>query len=190
MYEIFGVPENATFQEITEAYRRLRAQYAEERFAEGEKGNEASRRLMELEQAYEEGSRRFQAEENARKFGSDFGETDAHIKAGRLSEAQSCLDDMTVRAGEWHYYQSMVFYKRGWYVECRKQLTLALTHEPANPKYIVASEKLDQFLGNVHLYEDPRNRRTPPPQNNQATDSCAGLCCETCLCLQCLYCCN
>lgn len=44
-YKILGVDEYATDREISEAYFALRKKYLEERFAEGEKGNEAAKML-------------------------------------------------------------------------------------------------------------------------------------------------
>ena len=48
LYELFGVTENVTDEELAAAYERLRAQYREERWLDGEAGNEAARKLTEL----------------------------------------------------------------------------------------------------------------------------------------------
>ena len=45
-YRILGVKENATDEEIEKAYRELKAKLREERFMEGEVGNEAAKKLM------------------------------------------------------------------------------------------------------------------------------------------------
>ena len=53
-YKILGVDEYATDREISEAYFALRKKYLEERFAEGEKGNEAAKMLTKIDGAYDE----------------------------------------------------------------------------------------------------------------------------------------
>lgn len=53
-YKILGVSENATNEEIEKAYRELKARLREERFMEGEVGNEAAKKLTQVETAYAE----------------------------------------------------------------------------------------------------------------------------------------
>jgi len=50
--EILGLGENATVDEIKTAYENLRERYLEERFKDGEVGNNAARMLTRIETAY------------------------------------------------------------------------------------------------------------------------------------------
>ena len=50
-YELLGLDENATEEEINERYRELKAKYNEDRWLEGEAGNEAARMLGKLDAA-------------------------------------------------------------------------------------------------------------------------------------------
>ena len=193
-FEILGVGENASRAEIEEAYKTLKAKYSEDRFKEGEEGNDASRRLMDLEEAYSEISSIFIPKENI--FVSDgagaeydaYAAIDAMIKQGRLEEAQNALDNMSQRRGEWHYLQSIVFYKRGWYGECRDQLKIALSMEPLNPKFRTAAEKLELFLGNVRVENNmgPGNpniySQGYDPRNNSACNNPGNCCYPLCCC--------
>ena len=52
--ELLGLSENATEEEIKDAYTKLRAKYLEDRFKDGEEGNEAARMLTKLDTAYAE----------------------------------------------------------------------------------------------------------------------------------------
>ena len=54
LYEIFGLTADCTDEELNAKYAELRAKYSEDRFLEGEKGNEAASKLTELESAYRE----------------------------------------------------------------------------------------------------------------------------------------
>ncbi len=195
-YSIFGLLEGASEIEVDQAYFRLKAQYSEDRFKEGEEGNAASRRLMALEDAYTEYKDDLRA--NMKKetaaaaefsYGgtADYAHIDALIKEGRLEEAQKLLDDMQSRTGEWHYLQAIVFYKRSWYGESRKQLQLALALEPENPKFRAAAEKMELFLGNIRVEDNMNPQKNSgiysegydPNQNSACNNApcCYPICC-------------
>ena len=53
-YEILGISEGASQEEIDNAYKALKEKYSRERFLEGEVGNKAARELTKLETAYQE----------------------------------------------------------------------------------------------------------------------------------------
>ena len=53
-YRILGISENASDEELEQAYKTLKAKYREERFLEGEAGNAAAKKLTQVETAYAE----------------------------------------------------------------------------------------------------------------------------------------
>ena len=167
-YELLGVSEDASDEEIAARYRELKKKYSEERFLEGEAGNEAARMLNRLDTAYnaivtERGERH--TTEDA---GAAYAQVDAHIRAGRLNDAQSVLDAFNERPAEWHYLQSAVFYKKNWINESKKQLEIAMQMDPSNEKYKSAYTKLkDKIEGDARRAEDP-NAAPGAGQNAQA----------------------
>ena len=48
-YQFLGLAETATDEEITARYQELRAKYNEDKWLEGEAGNEAAKLLTKLE---------------------------------------------------------------------------------------------------------------------------------------------
>ena len=50
--ELFGLGEGATKEDLKTAYDALRAKYLEERFMDGEVGNNAAKMLTQIEVAY------------------------------------------------------------------------------------------------------------------------------------------
>ena len=109
-YKILGLSENATDEEIDAAYNKLKDKYSRERFYEGEIGNDAARNLTKLETAYQEikESRRNTATPNGGEPES-LAEAEKLLKAGKISEAQTALDNISERGAEWHYLQSVLF---------------------------------------------------------------------------------
>lgn len=145
-YKILGLNESATDAEIKEKYNKLKERYSRERFYEGEIGNEAARNLTKLETAYAEIMNDRGNKANAEGVTPNFSDVEQLIKDGNISEAQNRLDNITDRNAEWHYLQSVIFYKKNWINESKKQLEIALNMEPHNQKYSDAYTKLKQKI--------------------------------------------
>ena len=143
LYELFGVTENVTDEELKVAYEALREKYREERWLDGEAGNEAARKLTELENAYKELTVERKRQSKNTEGPAAFDEIAQLIKEGDLNAAQSVLDDFNERNAEWHYFQAVVFYKKGWMNDSKKQLEIAIQMDPDNNKYREALGKMN-----------------------------------------------
>lgn len=142
-YKILGVKSDASDEEIEAAYRNLKNKYSEDRFLEGEKGNEAAKKLTELDNAYAEiKSQRNVSYGDNHSGGLD--EIERLLKDGKIEEAQAKLDAYSERSAEWHYLQAVVFYKKNWTNESKKQLEIAVNMDPYNSKYSETLSKLRQ----------------------------------------------
>lgn len=145
--EILGLSEGATLDDVKSAYETLRAKYLEERFMDGEVGNNAAKMLTKIQTAYEELTREMS---EAASLGSDSGDAinkvEELLKAGDISEAQRVLDNFNERGAHWHYLQSVVFYRKSWMNESKKQLEIAIQLDPENAKYKEAYRKLNDKL--------------------------------------------
>lgn len=167
--EILGLGEGATSAEIKAAYETLRAKYLEDRFKDGEVGNNAAKMLTKIETAYAE----LQSEmnETSSSDGGDlFEKVEAYLKDGNFTEAQRVLDSFNERGGRWHYLQSVVFYRKNWINESKKQLEIAIQLEPDNAKYKEAYRKLNEKI-NYDANADPGEQTSR--QNAQGGQSSA-----------------
>lgn len=168
LYEIFGLSVGATDSEIDEAYNKLRAKYRSEMFLEGERGDDAAKKLTELENAYRDvlESRTYKTnEETYSEVGAKFKKVEELVKSGRINEAQDILDDITERTADWHYYQAMVFYKKDWFTDAKKQLELALEKDKDNEKYKKTLQKLEKVMSGGARVEkvDKNNKKNENP---------------------------
>ena len=143
-YELLGVSETATDEEITNRYNELKEKYREERWQDGEAGNEAARMLTKLDVAYNEIVASRKEQEKNTNGQTSFEEIAALLKENKLSEAQTLLDDFNERPAEWHYLQAAIFYKKNWTNESKKQLEIAMQMDPENQKYRVAYGKMNE----------------------------------------------
>lgn len=203
LYEIFGLSENATDEELQARYEELKAKYKEERWLDGEAGNEAAKKLTQLEAAYVElqAARKDSAKNTQGK--SSFEEITELLKADKISEAQYMLDSFNERNAEWHYLQSVVFYKKNWSNDSKKQLEIAMQMDPDNMKYKEAYGKLNAKINyneqeaKKQKTENPYSSGQPNPSSMDGMDddrmmggnACSECisCCYTYLCVDCLF---
>ena len=193
-YKVLGLNENATREEIESAYNKLKEKYSRERFYEGEIGNEAAKNLTRLETAYSEiiANSNERIDENGTAH-HDFSDIEEMIKRGAVADAQGRLDDMSDRNAEWHYLQSVIFYKKNWINESKKQLEIALNMEPHNEKYADAYTKLKQKINyNENQFKsgnasgaDNTDRQMGGSAANDCLSFCATWCCMNMMCNMC-----
>lgn len=189
-YKILGLDQYATDTEIDEAYNRLKEKYQRERFYEGEIGNDAAKKLTKLENAYREIKAERYTAEHTDASGA-FVHIEELIKSGRISDAQNKLDEFTDRNAEWHYLQAVIFYKKNWHNESKKQLEIALSMDADNPKYSEAYSKLKQKMAYTERYFDERQEnvnqqnRQMGGSSNDCMTFCLTWCCMDMLCSMC-----
>lgn len=196
-YDILGLNASCEESELKARYEELKAKYSEDRFLPGELGNEGARKLTELESAWAQVSADLSKRNAQQNFGSDLGEIDDLIKKGMFDQAQGLLDTVSARTAEWYYLQSIIYYKREWLSDSRKQLAIAVNMEPRNEKYKTALEKLDMVMGSPNadphtLGAEPPPQGNVPPQGqpgqgqmcggNMMSNCCLAYCCTDCCC--------
>ena len=206
-FVILGISKGASQSEILEAYKTKRAYYQQHVFDEGEAGSDAARMLEVLDQAYQDAmSYTHEAAKISDGDGSDAAQFDAvkaAISAKDFSKAQSLLDDMYYRGGEWHYYQAIIFYEKNWLNDSKKQLELALDLDPENEKYKRSLENMKKKIDGGNAFtkgaaqgSDGQNANgqqnyyaTQRSYQQQAEPSAMDGCCTACQCAICADCC-
>lgn len=205
-----GIQKGASQSEILDAYKKKREYYQAHVFDEGDAGAEAARMLEVLDNAYQDAMT--YTHENA-TVGADaegqFDTVQSAISSKDFAKAQSLLDDMYYRGGEWHYYQAIIFYEKNWLNESKKQLELAVDLDPENEKYKKALENMKKkidgsnaFAGQKKEDGQTQNFQANQSQNynqgyatqrtyqqNDAQGAYADGCCQACQCAICADCC-
>ena len=195
--ELLGLEEGATLEEIKAAYEALREKYLEDRFKDGEVGNNAAIMLTKIEVAYSE------LEAELKEAGSDeggdlFEKVEQYLKDGNYTEAQRVLDTFNERGAKWHYLQSVVYYRKNWINESKKQLEIAIQLEPDNQKYKEAYRKLNEKInadaqpgGGQSAQQGAYQGQTmdsSAPESQMGGNFCANCieCCYINMCINCL----
>lgn len=195
--ELLGLSDEATEADVKAAYETLRAKYLEERFMDGETGNNAAKMLTKIETAYSELIDELR-ESVSSAGGTSYSRVEELIKSGDLQEAQRVLDAFNERGGQWHYLQSVIYYRKNWINESKKQLEIAIQLEPDNDKYKETYRKLNEKInydaqngaagtGGENVYQG-QTMNSPQSDNQMGGSFCANCieCCYLNMCLNCL----
>lgn len=194
--DILGLSEGATLDDVKSAYETLREKYLEERFMDGEVGNNAAKMLTKIETAYSELVAEFIEKTSETNGGDAYSRVEELIKNGNISEAQRELDGFNERGGQWHYLQSVVFYRKNWINESKKQLEIAIHLEPENTRYKEAYRKLNEKLNydanagtggaSANGAYDNQSAYRGQTMNGVSDDQMGGSFCANCI--ECCYC--
>ena len=195
-YDLLGVTEEMSDEQIAERYEQLKKKYSEDRFLEGEAGNEAAKMLNKIDVAYNEIMTERRENRSAGNSNSSYTQVDQLIRDGKFAEAQAALDEFNERPAEWHYLQSVVFYRKNWMNESKKQLEIALQMDPKNEKYKTAYQKLKEKIeydkrkaekpenvpGSQNAGYNGQNNNAQPDYDQPQMGGGSGLCeqCATC----------
>ena len=192
--ELLGLSEGATAEEIKSAYETLRAKLLEDRFLDGEAGNRAAKMLTKIDVAYQELLNELNEDATASDGGASFSRVEELLKAGDLAEAQRVLDSFNERTGYWHYLQSVIFYRKNWINESKKQLEIAIQLEPNSDKFKEAYRKLNDKI-NYNTNQQKQNYESQYQGQTMSSDprqdQMGGDFCDSCIrCIACNACLN
>lgn len=185
-YEVLGISENASEEDLKNAYRYLARKFEEDKNAGPPLSDIASKKLEELNQAYDE-IIRLRADKSSYSYGnkSSYGGYTSNtpyanvytlLDEQKYYEAERLLDSIPEysRDAEWYYLRGRTYYYMGWYDSAEKAYKEAYERDRKNPKYKEAYENLSS------------SRDVPYKQSSSsscdACDICSTLICADCCC--------
>ncbi|MBO4277770.1 MAG: J domain-containing protein [Clostridia bacterium] len=202
-YDILGVPETASDEEIKKAYRKLAKKYHPDNYTDNPLSELADQKMKEINEAYDAiqkmrasgtsysgtaggaaygaygayGSRAGQSYDES----TPFGRVRNLISAGRVDEAQVILERMDVsqRNAEWHFLMSLVYYRKGWLQNARDEINAACASDPYNREYRAFQQQMNSGAPGSPYAGMNTNRSGPC-----GDPSCCG-CCGDLICLDC-----
>ncbi len=193
-YQVLGVSNTATDEEIKKAYRNLARKYHPDNYHDNPLADLAQERMKEINEAYE-------AIQNQRKgrtngaaggygntgaynpYGSSYGSYTgdaryqrirAAITQGELNLAEELLNAISDHDAEWNFLKGAVCYRRGWLDEAKQNYQIAVNMEPNNMEYRQAFSMMQQ---GGYAY-----RPAGYGGGMDAMDCCTTMMCLNCLC--------
>lgn len=183
-FEILGVPENASREEIRNAYRELVKKYHPDQYRDNPLSDLAQEKMKEINEAYDYimNHRQDSDDRPSNHYGyqtnSDqgFQKVRSFIQTGNLDAASTLLQSLDRNQAEWYFLSGIIALNKGWYQQAFINLQTALRMDPNNPEYAAA-------WNNMHRTNDHYQAAA---RHHGAGGS--GLC-ELCTCLYCTDCC-
>lgn len=178
-YEVLGVSEDATEEEIKTAYRLLVKKYHPDRYEHGSREQaEAAEKLKEINAAYDMVTKIRQGSYTWHGT-PEFGAVRSAIQRGQIGEAERMLNQITDRSAEWHFLMGICLLRRGWYDGAAQNFNQAYRMEPSNKEYEQAMRAMTQSAG---MYADFGDEGAGADAQFMSP-----LCrvCATCACLSC-----
>ncbi len=181
-YEVLGVSENATDEEIKKAYKELVKKYHPDKYHNNPLADLAEEKLREVNEAYD----MLMKGRNNTSSGSyggggsrpDYMQIRRYLDAGNLAAAETMLGGTNDRSAEWFFLSGMLSYKKGWYDDAVNKIRTAADMEPGNVEY---SRAYGQMMSMGGRYQSQAYGRGYGNNND--------MCCQALQCYICADCC-
>lgn len=198
-YQVLGVSESATDEEIKKAYRDLARKYHPDNYHDNPLADLAQERMKEINAAYEQITKERSGGNRPGGSGSYGGyggyqqqyygggqssvlqQVRIAIQTGNISRAEALLANYGDHNGEWNFLKGAVCYRRGWMDEAKRYYETACQMEPDNLEYQQALRYMER--GTRSAYR--------PEGGEFGTELCGGndlcwrMCCAYMMCCNC-----
>ncbi|MDP4144442.1 MAG: DnaJ domain-containing protein [Bacillota bacterium] len=188
-YEVLGVREGASKEEIKKAYRELAKKYHPDQYGNNPLRDLAEERMRDINEAYDY-LMKSDASANYNSYGSQYDNSSNNsnnssiynsiridLNNGNISAAEQKLNSITTRDAEWHYLMGVVALRKGWYDNAYNYLNTACNLNPNNLEYRRTLESLNRSNTSYRQpYSTSRN------DSSQCCDLCISLWCADTLC--------
>jgi len=165
-YEVLGVSETASDEEIRRAYRELVKKYHPDQFTDNPLKELANEKLKQVNEAYDiitkqRSGRASGSSASGSSSGGSYGNSYEQfqrvrqlLNAGNLNMAQSVLNSIPDRTAEWYYLSGIIALRRGAYDTARENIERATNMDPSNSEYRNAYTTL---TNSYRTYGRPQN---------------------------------
>lgn len=146
-YEVLGIREGASEDEIKKAYRELVKKYHPDQYQDNPLSKLAEEKLREVNEAYDylmkNASSGQESSYGRSRSGSWSGQGNSgfynqvksHINSGNIKLAEDMLNSSRNRDAAWFYLKGLIFMRRGWYDEAYTHIQRAVSMDPSNYEY-------------------------------------------------------
>ncbi|MDO4868682.1 MAG: DnaJ domain-containing protein [Bacillota bacterium] len=186
-YEVLGIKEGASEEEIRAAYRELVRKYHPDKYQDNPLADLAEEKLQEVNEAYDMlmknhagQSQSYSGNGSYNAGGSDYMQARRYIDAGNLAAAENILNRTGDRSAEWFFLKGVIASRKGWYDEAVSNLQTAVNMQPNNVEY---NQHLRAIVNQGGMFQ---NQAAGHGYNSQMNDD---FCCKALQCYICADCC-
>ncbi len=164
-YDVLGVKEEDSDEEINKAYKKLARKY----HPDVNPSSDASEKMVEINCAYDEikkmreqGIKYSSYSDNSNFSGYNssyssndyFSQVEQLIRMNRFFEAYIILQSIQTRNAQWYYYSAIIVSQMGSINTAKQYINEAIRLDPNNSEYI----KFQEMLNSYRKVEEPYHR--------------------------------
>lgn len=190
-YEVLGVSENASDEDIKRAYRELAKKYHPDNYNDSPLADLAEEKMKEINEAYDQicdmhrngGS----SSTSSGSYGTSSSYTStsypdvrSYINSGRLDDAMEILNGVAPdkRNAEWYFLMGIIYSRKGFSEQANAYFQEAHRREPNNAEYTAAVNNMNAR----RTYSNPGYNTTGDNMGCSVCDICSAIMCADCLC--------
>lgn len=192
-YEVLGVREGASIDEIKKAYKELVKKYHPDQYRGNPLSDLAEEKLKEINQAYdylmkqyEKNGTQYSNQSNSYSSSSSYGSDSSlysqirmNIMNGNIQAAESLLNRVSMKDAEWYYLRGLIYMRKGWYNEAVKSINTAVNMDPSNMEY---RDALNRIAYANNRYQNYGYDRRYGAGGTDICSMCECLVCSDCCC--------
>lgn len=188
-YRILGISEDATDEQIKNAYKQLARKYQIDD-KDSPMAEFSAEKMEEINKAYDmimeqrrNGFKSSYGDFHDNYRNSEYSDVRKLIINGRIDDAELILNGVPLnsRDAEWYFLKGTVMYKKGWSEEAYNNFKTACEMDPNNKEYAIAMNKMyaqrSGSFGGFNPYMSYGH-----PRGCSTCDICTSLLCADCCC--------
>lgn len=182
-YEVLGIKEGASQEEIKAAYKALVKKYHPDRYQNNPLADLAEEKLQQINEAYDMLTNNAGAGSYSNSYGqgagsnvnkAKFAEVRKAIDMGNLMGAESMLNSLNDGSAEYYFLRGVLCSRKGWYDEAMSNMQRATQMDPGNYEY------QRYFQGMMNQGFGYRNQAAGRGYSTADDDCCRMLQCAIC----------
>lgn len=187
-YEVLGISENASEDQIKTAYREMVKKYHPDKYQNNPLADLAEEKLREVNEAYDSIMKNGGPGQSTGNSGFGGGgaknpiyqQIRRDIDMNKLAAAEAGLNKINVRDAEWIFLAGMISYKKGWYDDATSKIRQACSMDPNNREYAGILNSMQNVGGGFRGAAGNRGYQANNDMFCQAMQCycCADACCD------------